>query len=369
LREDTQLTAPTTDRNLFVDDVVTALTGVVGMGRGNAATLLKDQMQRAAEEFDRRTAEAFARALLESLCTDQLDLRRLEALLILGLAHPTILEKHRISLHTEGQRLATMLQNQGQHERARVLLETIELRGPDEEKRFIDFSKEQQRSKPSNADELIERYLRKADECASHGRSSEAIHWLQEVVLLDRNRRDVARMIRDLRYQEKERRVRNARRVKLGGLLLVLAGAAAGLVWREQSISERYQSIPLANEGDASAMRLRLEEIHALVAENRVWFGMAEPLREESRLSKALGALESTALQTKHEAALERSRELEVRDGAYSRGMVLAEQGKFEAALADLKHALELSPPGWEHEATVRANVLAIENWLRQQSH
>jgi hypothetical protein len=49
------LSAQAPERNVFVDDIVTALTGPVD-ATGNATTALKDQMRRAADEFDQRTA-------------------------------------------------------------------------------------------------------------------------------------------------------------------------------------------------------------------------------------------------------------------------------------------------------------------------
>ena len=105
------------DRQLIVEDVVSALT--CGFDDSDDPRDLSLKLQRAAEEFDRRTADAFGRALLDSLCEDPANLRQLEALLILGLAHPDVLRKHRISLAVEGRRLAVLLERSGELERAR----------------------------------------------------------------------------------------------------------------------------------------------------------------------------------------------------------------------------------------------------------
>ncbi len=90
------------DEHLLVEDVVNALTGGDLQRDEESVDDLRERMEGAATEFDERTAFAFGRALLDSLCEDPGNLRQLEALLILGLAHPDVLERHRISLAVEG---------------------------------------------------------------------------------------------------------------------------------------------------------------------------------------------------------------------------------------------------------------------------
>lgn len=358
------MSAQAPEKNLFVDDVVTALTGPVD-ARGHATSALKDQMKRAADEFDQRTAEAFARALLESLCAEQIDLRRLEALLILGLAHPTILDRHRISLRTEGKRLATMLEHQGQVERARCLLETIYARVGTEDDLIVDTGVEETPAQRSKIEEQIDGLLRRADDCAARGKTADAIHWLQEVVLLDRNRRDVARMIRDLRWQDNERKARNVRRLKIAGLILVVGGFVAGITLRETQIAQEFQAIPTA-AGDLASLRERLASIDGLVESNHFWFGMSGALREQSRLRRDISTLEQKAAELAHEAAIARDQKVEQADSAMTRGMMLAQQGHFEQALSDLRQALALSDKNWSERAKVQANVEAIEAWMKK---
>jgi tetratricopeptide (TPR) repeat protein len=358
------LSAQAPEKNLFVDDVVTALTGPVD-ARGHATSALKDQMKRAADEFDQRTAEAFARALLESLCAEEIDLRRLEALLILGLAHPTILDRHRISLRTEGRRLATMLEHQGQVERARCLLETIQARAGAEDDLIVDTGSDDASQPKARNEEQIDVLLRRADECAARGKTAEAIHWLQEVVLIDRNRRDVARMIRDLRWQGNERKARNLRRLKLAGLILVVGGLVAGITARETQIAQQYQGVPPA-AGDLASLRERLASIDGLVDANHFWFGMSGALREQSRLRRDISTMEQKAAEIAHEATIARDQKIELADLAMSRGMLLAQQGHFEQALTDLRQALVLSDKSWSERAKIQANVDAIEAWMKK---
>lgn len=356
------MSAQAPERNVFVEDIVTALTGPVD-ATGHATTALKDQMRRAADEFDQRTAEAFARALLESLCAETVDLRRLEALLILGLAHPTILDRHRISLRTEGQRLASMLESQGQHERATCLLEVLDQKlGVDD----LSVDAEEGGGRPrAEVEAEIETYLKRADQCAALGKNAEAIRWLQEIVTLDRNRRDVARMIRDLRWSEKERKERTRQRLKQLGVIAVLVALLAGVFVRESYIDSTYQDLPRPS-GDLQGLRDRVAAVEALIDTHKAWFGMGPVLREKNRLERAIAGLESEAAEAAHQAAVELARKVELADAARSRGMMLAQQGHFEEALADLRQALELADPSWSERAQVQANVEAIEAWLKK---
>lgn len=356
------MSAQAPERNVFVEDIVTALTGPVD-ATGHATTALKDQMRRAADEFDQRTAEAFARALLESLCSETVDLRRLEALLILGLAHPTILDRHRISLRTEGQRLASMLEAQGQSERARCLIEVLDQRlGRDD---FVVDAEEGTGKPRAEVEAEIETYLKRADQCAALGRNNEAIRWLQEIVTLDRNRRDVARMIRDLRWSEKERKAKNQKRLKQVGVLVILAMLVAGVFARESYIDSAFRDVP-ASTNDLASLRDRLSAVEGIVESHKLWFGMGAALREQSRLRREIEGIESAASEAARQVALERARKVENAEAARERGMLLAQQGHFEEALFDLRQALELSDPTWSERTQVQSNVAAIEAWMKK---
>lgn len=356
------MSATVTQNQPFVEDLVNTLTGPV-QGELNAAETLREQMKRAASEFDERAAQAAARALLDELCQDSSDTRRLEALLIMGLAHPAVLEKHRISLATEGRRLAQLLERAGQGDRARCLLELLSSRIPSDSAIDHDLAGIMRRT--GSTDALIERYLRRADDSAQRGKSMEAISWLQEVVLLDRNRRDVARMIRDLRYEEKERRLKNTRRVKLAAAFVAVFGIVIAVAMRETAIHTEYTSLPMAADGDLDSMRLRLSNIEALIDTNHVWLGMNSALVERGRLRGAVEKLESQISLKKRETELEREHQLEFAESMRTRGAQYAQQGKFALALADFRRALELATPTWEHRKRVLADVEAIEAWQK----
>lgn len=365
------MSAQAPDQRLFVDDVVTALTGTIDAS-GTPHPVFQDQMRRATDEFDLRTAEAFARALLEALCQEPIDPRRLEALLILGLAHPSILEKHRISLPKEGERLAAMLAAHGQHDRARTLLDVI-ANATDASDAAATAQAQADAPLPDEAKPApleprdhakIESLLRQADDAAASGRTARAIRLLQEVVALDRNRRDVGRMIRDLRWQDQERRVRAVRRLKMAAFVLVLGAVVAGVVWRENQVTLRFGAIPAAKEGDLPSMRARLAAIDELVAEERVWFAMASAISERTDLQREVAQIEARAAAKKENADREAANTARLAEATRERGMLLAKKGEFTEALVELRRSLELGGAAWPARRDVETNVAAIADWI-----
>ena len=347
---------------LLVDGVVNALTSPPQEGVDD----LRQQMQRAAEEFDRRTAEAFARALVDSLCEDPGDVRRLEALLILGLAHPTILEKYQVSLAAEGRRLCVLLENQGDVDRARSLLEVLATRMPDERLLQQDLASFMRRA--GDVDELVERCLQRADEEVRKGRPMEAIAWLQEVLLHDQSRRDVARMIRDLRYQEMENLARRRRRNRLVALAFVLVGGVSGLVLRERRIAADYAELANATTDDASSIDERLAGIDQLIAGNRFWLGMFGAANERSELQKQKDRLDAKGAHARRKAE-----ELQYQQQAQAESLRLSaishvSAGDLDRARTEFEQALAISRPDWERRERIEANIVAIQELLDQRN-
>ena len=243
----TQQPAPEADD--FVAHVLRAVTGGLDVDLDPQA--LSGRMESAAEEFDRRTATAFCEALLDQLGDDPGNVRLLEALVILGLAHPAVLSRARISLAVEGRRLAILLERGGEPERARALLEFLAAKLPGE--RTIDQELAALLRRTGGTEDLVERYLDRAHASVERGRIGEAIPWLQEVLLLDRTRRDVARMIRDLRYGEAARARSSRRRTRWAvGLATVTALATVGVAWN-QDATTRFDRLPSAASGDRCA--------------------------------------------------------------------------------------------------------------------
>jgi tetratricopeptide (TPR) repeat protein len=357
------LSSTTADKSWTVDDAVAALTAAVS-GAPDARAAWQQQAQRAATDFDEKAAETIARGLLDVLCRDFDDRKSLEALLVLGLAHARVLERHRATFANEGRRLALLFERSGEADRARALLEELAARMPNDPDIDRDLTAVLRRTGGANI--IVERYLRRAEEAVASGKPMDAIMWLQEIVLIDRNRRDVARMIRDLRFQEKERKSRGMRRVKLALVVLLFVAAVVGVWMRERWVEEQYQSIVPASDGNLMALRARQSALDELIDTQRVWFGMFPALQEKRHLAMQIVVLEEQAAKVAHDDAIEKARLEDQAEDARTRGLAFAERGQFDAALADFHRALELSPPTWEHRARVQADIDAIEAWRKK---
>lgn len=347
---------------MIVEDVVTALTGDVASGPG-ARAAIRSRMQRAADEFNERTAEAFARALLDSLTQNPTDLRQIEALIILGIAHPGILERHRISLDHEAERLLFLLERAGETERAETMREVLADRLTIEE---VPDTEAPQAAPKADRQELIERHLRQADEAAQSGRTKEAIACLREVLALEPGRRDVTRLLRDLRQAQKDRKKRLGRGLKTMLVVIALGAAAYGVWMREESVRSRYLDIPPAKGDDPASLRARASAIEDLIASERFWFSMKDALEDKGRIEAQLRRRTEESEKERHEAAMVLEERVQNADAARVRGLMYAQQGKFDLALADFRQALELAPKGWEHRKRVQADLAAIEAFKAQ---
>jgi len=347
------------DRPLFVEDVITAITGGIG---GVPPRSLRSSMERAAVEFDERTAEAFARALFSELSQNPHDLRGLESLLILGLAHPRILARHGISLETEGRRLAVVLDRSGQAERAKQLLDMLSTNLPRAEGDAASAAAEDDAAAAERV-AAIESLLREADTCIARGRRRDAIKHLHAILKLDRDRFDVARMIRDLKRDEDGRRAQRATVAKIVLSMMIVGFLGYGLVLREQSVRDRVDALPPAIVGDMVALQTRLDSIEALVREQKAWFGMFPVLRERDQLRAQIQRIQDDAVRGARTAALQKRERMQNAEDVRLRGMLSVKNGKFEDALVDLRQALELGGDHWEQRQRVQADISAIEAW------
>ena len=246
--------------SVIVEEVIVALTGA---GAGASPADLRQQMERAATNFDNHTAESFGHALLERLTVDPGDVRALEALLILGLAHPKQLERKRIPLVREGRRLAVLLEKQGDCARAQTLLELLTAHAPGD--RAVEGELAGVMRRNGNLARLVERNLRRAEEATREGRRDEAVRWLREVLMFDSSRRDVARMIRDLRFEDAQIRAAWRKRLRIAALTALIAATLGAACWREFDIDAMYAAIPQAPKGDVVAMQARLTTIDAMI--------------------------------------------------------------------------------------------------------
>ena len=351
-----------TEQKQLVEEIVVALTG--GTASDPRTTSLVDQMSRAAKEVDDRTASAFGKALLDSLCEDPGNVRLLEALMILGLAHPDVLQRRGISLSMEGRRLAILLEQRGEGERARCLVELITSRVP-EEPRYTESPPPVEEPSSEATDDVVERYLKKARSCVKARRIGEAITWLQEILLVDRTRRDVARMIRDLRYQESASRQKKKRVFRKAFLVLLFLGAIAGLVYREKYVRDVVRALPPAGGIEDHEIEARLAGLEGVIAQHYVWVGLLDAQHEVQTLRAELERRREKVAEAERQRKLAETRKLELAEAARLRGLMRVELGEFDAALVDFAECLELTGAEWEHRARVQADVAALEAWKR----
>jgi len=343
---------------LFVEDVITAITGGIG---GVPARSLRSSMERAAVEFDERTAEAFARALFSELSQNPQDLLGLESLIILGLAHPRILARHGISLETEGRRLAVVLERGGQSTRAQQILDMLSQNLPQAEAQVPAVLEEDAQVAERVAS--IETLLREADQCIARGRRREAIEKLQQILKLDRDRFDVARMIRDLRREQEGRRASRSTVAKVVLSMTLVGCLGYLLVQREQRVRDRWEALPQAVGNDRKALQARLDSIEALLAQEHAWGGVFQAWRERDELRVQIQHVDEEAARAERAATLQKLERVQQAEDIRLRGMLSVKNGHFEEALADLRQALELGGEQWEQRARVQRDISAIEAW------
>jgi len=342
----------------IVRDVVTSLTGGEP---GAERAAIRQQMEQAARQFDSLAAEALCKALLERLTAKPDDVRELETLLILGLAHPTVLNEHRIPLVQEGRRLAILLERQGEPERAQSLLELLSGQCPED--RGLDRELAGMMRRSGSTDRLVERYLRRAEEAMRDGRRTDAVRWLREVLLVDRSRRDVARMIRDLGFEQVARRKMWFLAAKVAAGLALLAALAWAEVSRERALFAEYAAIPPATPGEVGSLRGRLAAIDYLVEKNVPWIGIFGASRERGELRAAIARIGSAEAEALAARAGEDAHQATQAESARVRGRLAAERGDFTAAREELEQALALAPADWAARARVQADVDAIVAW------
>ncbi|MBL6721411.1 MAG: hypothetical protein ISQ08_08355 [Planctomycetes bacterium] len=344
----------------FVGQILEAVTG--GQEVDLDPEALRGRMESAAEEFDRRTATAFCDALLDQLSDDPANVRLLEALVILGLAHPDVLASARISLAVEGRRLAVLLERGGEPERAQAVLEFLASRMPGEPTIDQELAGLMRRS--GNTAALVERYLSRAEAAVERGRVGEAIPWLQEVLLIDRTRRDVARMIRDLRYGEVARERASQRRTRWAlGLATLSTLATVGVAWNLDAHT-RFTQLPAAEAHDEAALRCRLDALEGLAHARPVWIGSTRVAEERQRLRDQLAGLEQ-AVQV--EAQLEEQRAAEQLAEAEAhrlRGLALVDSLRLSEALVAFEACLQVAPADWPQGEQVRTDAEALRRHL-----
>lgn len=331
-----------------------------------AYAALQENVARITEQVDGPTAATCAETLVAHLANDGESLPELEALIVLGLAHPGALEAHAVPLVPEARRLAQLLEARGQAGRAQALLETLAARTPGD--RQIDHDIASMMRRNGNADRLVERYMRRAEECVAANHTAEAISWLQEILLVDRSRRDVARMIRDLRWGDQEKRRRLKRAVRAAVVAVVLAVGVVAAVRRELDVADSFREIPQAKQGDLTSMRRRVDALVRFEEEHPLSIQLWQASRERAYLKADIAQLEAKSAQVQIARRSEREAQLAIAESARKQGRIFAQQNRFEEALGEFERALALGPGDWDQRQRIQADVAAIREWIARHA-
>lgn len=343
-------------------DGAALLLSLSGEGGKAGASDLWSQVERASHDIDERRAKPVCEALATHLAAQPEAQRELRAFVVLGLAHPRALAGREDVLIREGRRLAGFLEGRGETAEAQALLELLSRVRPEDRKLDHELASLMQRS--GNSDRLVERYMHRAEEALAGGRRDEAIQWLREVLSVDRSRRDAARMIRDLQYEAAAKRRSLRRRVRLTGLLFLLAAGIAVAVWRESWLNEQYQSLPPAVEGSTESLETRLAAIDSIIDRNPLWLGAFRASQERSELRASITRLEAADARARMAAEAELARQRDEAESLRLRYRLAVEQGEIDAALGYLQRVLEAAPPDWEERPRLEADLEALEQLL-----
>lgn len=314
--------------------------------------------------LDEEQVGACLEALAPAAANEQAPAGALEAALILALAHPAAAEQHGVNVSIHGRRLAASLERAGEDERACELLRRVAdaLHGDLAVERALSSVMRRR----GMIQDQVDRYFAHAQELVDQGLIDEAISWLREILQLDRSRKDVARMIRDLRYEQQAVARAGNRRVRMALGVLTLSLLFTLVALREVRVSRAFDTLPPAVEGDLTAAVARLDSLERFIDAHPVWHGSLGSLRERSLLRGEIERLGTQQTLARERETTMRRRMDALADSARARGRMAAESGDFESALADLHRALRLASQGWEHRARTRRDLRAIEVYIEQ---
>ncbi len=345
---------------LIIRDATLAINGA-SVDRSDPRAHLRARVEEVRGFQDDFLADSLE-VLMPSAQGEGADMEALEALLIVGAARPELASARGVSTISAGRQLAHRLEKEDQGEKALAALELLVELFPGHKALERDLAGFMRRA--GLVSDLVERYLQRSQQLLRQGRTAEAIAWMREVLLLDRSRKDVARTIRDLRFQEIDRV--EARRSRRRVAVIALVGSLAisvGLL-RETRLAEEFRALPGAEAGDSAGMRERLAALEAFVERHPIWHGAFRALSERTELRLACDrALEAERLAQERRAA-ELARRADEAELARERGTLLARDGQYAIALDELRHALELSRPDWEHRERVQEDIAAISAYL-----
>jgi tetratricopeptide (TPR) repeat protein len=348
---------------LIVRDATLAINGAPET-RSEPEDFLRNRVVEVSH-LDRELIEECAEVLLAESHGEETSLEILEALTILALSQPEVSSEVGVSALAHGRRLASRLEQDGEVEHALVVLELLLEYHPGHRALERDLASLMRRA--GLVSDLVERYIERAQALLKEGKTNEAIAWYREVLLLDRSRKDVARTIRDLRFQEVDERKGRGRRRKIALVVLVLSTLVSLAVLREKRVRDAYQTLPAAPEGNLSEMRARLTGLEGFMKEYPVWHGSLATLSERSRLRVETDRLETEQTLERERLREEGERVLEIVHLARQRGLLHAHSGDLTSALREFENALAAAPSGWPDRERVERDVTSIRAHLQEK--
>ncbi|MEO0651645.1 MAG: hypothetical protein AAFZ65_13295 [Planctomycetota bacterium] len=309
-------------------------------------------------DLGRKAADRCLKLLIAAQRDAGDDRELLEELVLFGLAWPKLVLRHGYELVGHARRLGELRLLDGDAVAARAVLERAADLFPDHrglERDLIVVLREL-----DDVEALAQRCMRRAQAEIDGGKPMEAIPWLQEVLVSDPARRDVARLIRDLRFREAEGRRRRRRFLRGSMALLGVFGVVAALGWREVDLRQRYAGLPAADLESRASVELRLGALDAFATAHPIWHGTLELRAEQTQLRTELERLVSTET-VERELAEERRRRAQIEaELLLNQVEQQVEYFELDAAEESLERALELGGPDWERRARVEADLAAV---------
>ena len=153
-------------------------------------------------------------------------------------------------------------------------------------------------------------------------------------------------------------------------LLLVLAALGVGVkgaLWREQSITARYEGLQPAGTNDRAALERRLADIDHLIAGNPLWLGAFRASEERSELRAQIRRLEGEEAEAARKAERELQERLDAAESARVHARTFTEQRQFAKAAEYLRIALDVAPPDWSERERVASDLEALESLVQRQ--
>jgi tetratricopeptide (TPR) repeat protein len=351
---------------LIVRDATLAVNGAPEK-RGEPREHLRLRIEEVSH-MDPRTAEECVEVLSSVAGGEAADPDVLEALVIIGLAHPSLAERMNLPTEMTGRRLAARLERNADIDRSVAVLELLQQHFPGQEALESDLAALMRRQ--GMVQDLVSRYFERAHRLVREGRNNEAAGWLREVLQLDPSRKDAARLLRNMRFKSAIRL--HKRKSKSGGstfvlVTLVLAvGFFYGLM-REYRLHGELIALPEASTDSVPALKRRLADLESFVDRHPVWHGMFQVLAERSELRIQLAVLEEKARQEREAVERALRERLESAELCRERGLMRIQAGDTHGALEAFREALEFGGQEWDKRERVLRDVSDLEASAKDQ--